>query len=253
MRIDWSPLRRELALWRAERLVLPFWWRDDDAVAVTPALDQLAAMAEDLDLPAHLAVIPAEAEAALASYIADTQHLIPVVHGWSHENHAPDGQKKAEFGQPRAGATASLAQGLTHLQQLFGPRLLPAFVAPWNRLHPAFLPDLAAAGYRIVSTHGLRAAAQAHPGLLAINSHIDPIDWRGTRGLVGPDTIIDQTVAHLQARRQRAEDNGEPLGYLTHHLVHIAEIWSFSHAYLSELQAGGARSTPLSHALKDLE
>ena len=31
----------ELAQWRSEELTLPIWWRDDDAIAPTPALERL--------------------------------------------------------------------------------------------------------------------------------------------------------------------------------------------------------------------
>ena len=48
----------ELARWRAEGLSLPIWWRDDDAIAPTPALERLLALAEQFEAPLHLAVIP---------------------------------------------------------------------------------------------------------------------------------------------------------------------------------------------------
>ena len=89
MTIDWSPLTRELARWRAARLALPLWWRDDDATDVTPALTGLTALSTDLGLPVHLAVIPKPASEALASHCAGHRCLVPVVHGWSHANTAP--------------------------------------------------------------------------------------------------------------------------------------------------------------------
>lgn len=251
MRIDWSPLRTELALWRAEKRVLPLWWRDDDAVDVTPALDELSQLATDLAMPVHLAVIPAFAQQALADYVGEQPRLVPTVHGWAHENRAPESQKKAEFGQVHADSAELLERGLTRLTALFGARLAPAFVAPWNRLHPDMLPLLVHSGYRIVSTFTPRAAVEPIPGLLAVNTHIDPIDWRGTRDLTGPEHIIGQAVRHLEARRQGGEDSTEPLGYLTHHLVHTPDIWSFSRAFLSEMLDGGAVSMTLTQSLKE--
>ena len=76
------------------------------------------------------------------------------------------------------------------------------------------------------------------PGLVQINTHIDPIFWRGTRGLVPPDTLVAQTVSLLRDRRQGRADRDEPLGYLTHHLVHDADIWEFSRQFLTELGNG---------------
>ena len=98
MKTDWSPLNSELALWRAEQRPLPIWWRDDDAVEPTPALDRLTALANTLGLPVHAAVIPKLAQPSLAKFCADQDQVIPLVHGWQHVSHAPGGHKKAEFG-----------------------------------------------------------------------------------------------------------------------------------------------------------
>lgn len=250
---DWTPLRAELAQWRAAQLSLPLWWRDDDAVTLTPALDHLSQMASDLTLPVHLAVIPAGAQQALADHVARTPLLVPTVHGWAHHNTAPPGQKKAEFGHLRPGIAGELAQGLTRLRDLFGSSLVPAFVAPWNRLHPEVLPLLVQTGYRIVSTFAPRPSPCPAPGLRAINTHIDPIDWRGTRGLIDPDRIIFQTVAVLSARRHGTADTREPFGYLTHHLVHTPDVWRFSNRFLRELLYGGAQSVTLTQSLKETE
>ncbi|MGZ2256429.1 polysaccharide deacetylase family protein [Roseobacter sp. A03A-229] len=251
MGIDWTPLRAELANWRRACQVLPVWWRDDDAISATPALEKLSLIAEELSLPVHLAVIPAFADEAVAKAVAKTPFLIPTVHGWAHENRAPEGQKKAEFGAVHTDTEQLLARGLTELRARFGTRLVPAFVAPWNRLHSDVLPHLVTAGYRAVSTFAPRTAVSPVPGLVQINTHIDPIEWRGTRGLTAPDQIIAETVKALRDRRDGASDPTEPFGYLTHHLVHDADIWSFSRAFLTELMEGGAVSMPLTQVLKE--
>ena len=94
---DRTPLDHELDLWEKESLTLPLWWRDDDAIAPTPQLDRLSEMSQRLGLPVHLAVIPKLAEEALAEHVRVRPNLLPVVHGWAHENHAPEGEKKSEF------------------------------------------------------------------------------------------------------------------------------------------------------------
>ena len=76
MLIDWSPLRRCLAACRAERCTLPFWWRDDDAIEPTPALDRLDALAATLDIPVHLAVIPDPARQSLAARVAASGRFV---------------------------------------------------------------------------------------------------------------------------------------------------------------------------------
>ena len=91
MIVDWRPLMVELEVWQSTGLSLPLWWRDDDAVTITPQLDRLTALSDRLGLPVHLAVIPQDADDALTGHILDNSCLIPVVHGWAHQNHAPQG------------------------------------------------------------------------------------------------------------------------------------------------------------------
>ncbi|MFD2740445.1 polysaccharide deacetylase family protein [Sulfitobacter aestuarii] len=239
-RIDWSPLRRELARWRREERVLPIWWRDDDAVAVTPALHQLASLSAELALSVHVAVIPKYAEPALAAFCADAPTLVPLVHGWAHQNNAQAAQKKSEFGHYRPEAPAETQQALDRLRGLFVADLLPVFVPPWNRISPDLIPHLAPQGYRALSTYTPRRAPCPAPGLLQINTHIDPIRWRGGGGLLDPERQIGDLAALLVERREGRQDNDEPLGLLSHHLVHDAAIWEFCRACLSELLTGGA-------------
>lgn len=235
---DWTPLDQELDRWRDQRLTLPLWWRDDDAIAPTPQLDQLAALAAKVGLPVHLAVIPARVSPALAQDLPP--HLIPVVHGWAHQNHAPAGEKKAEFGahRPLPDMAAEARDGLARLQTLFGPALPPLFVPPWNRIAPEITATLPALGYRMISTFTPRKTPLAAPGLSQINTHLDPIDWRGSRSLAAPERLIDQIARQLTDRREGRADADEPYGILTHHLVHDAAIWDFTTALLVRLMQG---------------
>ncbi len=245
MRINWTPLRAELALWRAARMDLPLWWRDDDAITCTPALERLTALSTRMGLPVHLAIIPEMADETLAHQCLDGNSLIPMVHGWAHKNHAPGGAKKAEFGHPRPGLVADAERGLARLRGIFGPSLLPVFVPPWNRIHFGLMAELAKLGYRGVSTFTPRKGRMAAPGLVQINTHIDPIHWRGGGGLLQAETLVAQVVETLAARRVGAADRAEPLGILTHHLVHDAAIWAFTQALIEELLEGGARAVNL--------
>lgn len=241
---DWTPLDRELDAWDKAGMTLPLWWRDDDAVADTPALRQLDALSTETGLPVHLAVIPAGADAALGALVAAHTHLIPLVHGRAHENHAPEGQKKAEFGphRPPAEMKADIAWGLSRLSDLFGPRLRPVFVPPWNRIAPELVAGLAGLGFAALSAFAPRKTALAAPGLARINTHLDPIDWRGTRSLVAPDRLIAQMALQLADRRSGYADNDEPYGLLTHHLAHDGAIWDFTARLLSRLRNGPTRA-----------
>lgn len=237
MKVDWAPLRDEFRLWRAAGMTLPLWWRDDDAVAPTQALDRLETLSAKTGVPVHLAVIPHDATEVLARSLND--QFVPVVHGWAHTNNQVEG-KKAEFGDGRdvAAARADLEHSLARMKTLFGARLAPMFVPPWNRFDVNLLPILAALGFDALSTYLPRKVAEPVAGVTQINTHIDPIFWRGTRGLVSHETLVAQTVALLQARRAGEQDNAEPLGYLTHHLVHDADIWEFSQQFLQEMRDG---------------
>ena len=77
----WLPLAAELDRWSEAGRQIRLWLRDDDAVAPTPALDRLSALGERFALPVLLAVIPAQAEPALAEALRDRPSLLPCQHG----------------------------------------------------------------------------------------------------------------------------------------------------------------------------
>lgn len=247
---DWRPLDDELELWAKAGLRLPIWWRDDDAVAPGANLDRLARMASDAGLPLHLAVIPKMAEPALMRWLDDHPHVVVLVHGWAHRSHAPATEKKAEFGahRPTPEALYDAGRGLVHLRDLFGDRVAPVFVPPWNRVAPGVVSGLAGLGFDTLSTYLPRKAAFAAPNLRQVNTHLDPIDWRGHRSLADADDLIRATVRQLADRRTGAADAKEPFGLLTHHLVHDAAIWDFTHQMVARLTNGPChawRHTPL--------
>ncbi|WP_146348055.1 polysaccharide deacetylase family protein [Phaeobacter marinintestinus] len=243
MTLDWSSLDAELAMWTEQGLTLPVWWRDDDAVAPTAALGRLTALSDQTGLNVHLAIIPSGATPALVAAVRANPTLIPVVHGWAHRNHAPLGEKKAEFGahRPTAAALEDARAGLERLTSLFGDSLRQMFVPPWNRIAPEVVIGLPALGYTAMSTFTPRKAAMAAPGLACINTHLDPIDWKGSRSLVAPDRLIAQIAGQLADRREGRADNAEPYGLLTHHLAHDDAIWEFMAALVTRLMAGPVR------------
>jgi len=237
--VDWGPLRHALAACRSEGIDVPFWWRDDDATHVTPALQKLAQLAERVVLPVHLAIIPAHASPDLPAACAEML-TIPVIHGWSHTDHSGPDEKKNEFLTPRATATEDSAEALSRMRKLFTTDLRRMFVPPWNRISAEVVSVLSRQGYQAISTFGPRPASHAAPGLRQVNTHLDPIWWRGTRDLIDPDQLIGKASAHVTARIQGEEDQSEPFGILTHHLVHTPAIWSFVEEFVHEMLAGGA-------------
>ncbi|WP_299726972.1 polysaccharide deacetylase family protein [uncultured Tateyamaria sp.] len=239
MTADWAPLRAALARLRSDGIALPVWWRDDDAISATPTLDRLMAASAQARIPVHLAIIPAHVDDTLVDRL-DPDILIPVVHGWAHQDHSGGVGKKNEFLTPRSDAQADASRAIDRMRDIFGADLRAMFVPPWNRIGAEVVEALAAQGYTALSTFGPRIDVQAAPGLAQINTHIDPIWWKGSRDLVDPEQLIAQACQHLDARRTGAEDSTEPFGLLTHHLVHTEAIWTFSAAFLHELLDGGA-------------
>lgn len=250
MTTDWSPLRQVLRQFRTDGADLPIWWRDDDAIAPTQELDRLHDISARLSLPVHIAVIPGLAHATLVQRMSGTDQMVPIVHGWQHQNHAPEGAKTAEFGSLRPSAATEIASAMTRMRTLFEEAFLPVFVPPWNRIDPALGPVLVSAGFRGLSTFTPRVTREAAPNLVRVNCHIDPIDWRGTRGLIAPDQIIAATVSNLTRRLHGETDSTEPFGYLTHHLVHTPALWDFTESYLTELLEGGASVQSLAPLLE---
>jgi hypothetical protein len=242
---DWSALDQALARAKDKGRAVAFWWRDDDAAAHTPALDRLLALAVRFGVPLVLAPVPALVEPSLVDRLGGGPRVGVVVHGLRHANHAPPGEAKAEFGahRPLGALKADAAAGLRAAQTRFGARLHPVFVPPWNRIAPALVAALQTLGFRGLSAFGDRAARAAAPGLAQVNTHLDPIAWRAGRGLAAPDALIAGIARCIESRLCMA-DAPEPIGVLTHHLVHDEAIWTFCEALLERLAAHPAVRLP---------
>lgn len=238
----WTTLNDELSRWADAGAPATLWWRDDDATQPSSALDRLLAIAERASVPVALAVIPRDIDAGLNTRLQACGRSSVLQHGWSHANHAPEGERDEEFGPHRPVATmlAELAEGWRRTAAL--PRSLPVLVAPWNRMDAGMLGELPKAGLSAVSTLGPRASAEPAPGVRQTNVHADIVDWSGHRGFVGEAAALGQIVDHLRQRRAGAVDAGEPTGLMTHHLFHDEGCWWFVEELLHRVQAhAGAR------------
>ena len=243
---EWSDLKAELEAWRRRGRRAAFWWRDDDAVETTPALERLLGLAGRHGVPLMLAVIPARATPGLVERLARGRAgagagpgVVPVQHGFAHRNHAPAGERKWELGthRPLAEVLEELARGRARMAALFGPDWCPVLVPPWNRIAPEVTAELGALGYSGLSTLGPRAAPWACPGVRQVNTHLDIMRWAAPRGFLGTAPALAQVTAHLKARRDGTADPEEPTGILTHHLAHDAEAWDFLDRLLGTLRA----------------
>ncbi len=233
---DWRPLHAELDRWGEAGRRIRLWLRDDDAIAPSPALDRLAGLGERFELPVLLAVIPMEAEVALAAALRAMPALLPCQHGCRHRNLAAEDEKKSEFGpsRPAADVAADLALGRQRLADLFGAALLPVFVPPWNRIDPARAAVLPGLGYAGLSCfRGYRLGAAGGPPLA--NTHLDIMDWAGGRIGRAPQDLIAETCRLLAEQRSQAVDDTD-FGLLLHHRDHDATAWSFLDAFLAVTQ-----------------
>jgi len=195
-----------------------FWLRDDDAIEPSALLERLLALSGSHAIPLTLAAIPACSGEALAKRLACASHVTIAVHGWSHTNHAMPGEKKQELGihRPVEQILSELSQGFNRLADLHGQQFVPLLVPPWNRIAPLIVEALFNLGYRGLSTFGA-----ASPGPIAIiNTHVDLIDWKGSRGGRAHDTLVAELIEQITR-------NTAPIGLLTHHLVHDSVAWQF--------------------------
>ncbi|MBB4015979.1 putative glycosyltransferase [Chelatococcus caeni] len=237
----WAELDEALDVLARTGRRLGLWWRDDDAVQPTPALDRLLALSGQAGVPVAIAAIPSQAGHGLAVRLAMAPQASVLVHGFAHADHAPAGEKKAEFGPHRdlTEMERELRSGLAMARAVFGEKLVPVFVPPWNRCVPALAPALARAGYAGLSLFGDRTAPDM-AGLPLVNTHLDPIDWHGTRSLAEPARLLAGLAKAILRRAGGIADADEPIGLLTHHAVHDEAVWRFCERLLTTLRNSGA-------------
>jgi hypothetical protein len=235
---NWSPVHEELDYWSTVGKTASFWWRDDDAIEDTPQLGRLLRLSDATGTPLTLAVIPTYAVNELAEQTEDRGHISIAVHGYSHQNYAPKTEKKRELGLHRESqiVLSELSQGFTKLEAMFPNGFIKALVPPWNRIDHQLVEQLPRLGFSSLSTFQPRQSKYAAPGLPQVNCHIDPIEWHGTRSLVPSDVLVEQTRSLLERQRLGLIDAEEPLGLLTHHLVHDDAIWDFTESFVKLVQ-----------------
>jgi hypothetical protein len=228
---DWGDLQAELDRCRSPMM---FWWRDDDAIAETPALATLLCLRAELDLPLALAVVPAHVEPSLVARL-DREAAIGILqHGWDHTNHAEARAPRSEFppGRSPAEIQAQLTQGRQRLHDLFPGRFLPVLVPPFNALAADAVEAVRASDLSRISL----ASDFAGLALPSRNVHADLIDWR-RGGAVSTASAVRSLILALRLRRFGLTEAGRPIGVLTHHLVHDEGIWSLTRELLSRLKA----------------
>jgi len=233
----WEPLNEELSRWQDSGLTATLWWRDDDAVRVTPELEKLLTVAANTGTAPAIAVIPA---------VLKTNHMTPLndtlfdcdgcavfVHGFAHVNHASAGEKKCEFANQRSSDVMEdeIRRGVQILSAF--DCFHAVFVPPWNRASDKLMDVLVEAGIRGFSGYGPRPAPMPKAGLKQVNTHMDIIDWKGSRGFAGTERVLTMMTRHLRQKRHGLADVQEPTGVLSHHLVHDDDCTSFLDEFIT--------------------
>jgi len=216
--------------WFAERgRKVRFWWRDDDAIEPTPALDRMLEIANRHRVDVALAVIPKTATEALADRLAEETHALVLQHGFQHKNFQRKdlGEKAAELGARRDPdeLMAQLTEGKARLKALFGDKFITAMVPPWNRIDPEIsrrLPGIGLPGLSSFTWHNFPRAHQ-------VQSHIDILKWKKQVRFIGWTSAYLRFDLQLTRRRNTRP---EPLGILSHHLAHDEECFAFLETFL---------------------
>ena len=234
----WDDLTVELDAWAERGRRATLWLRDDDAQTRTGALERLLHLGERFRVPFGLAVIPDGCEPLLSKLLERYSSVSVLQHGYSHQNHAPAEQKKAEYGDHRKISTMlqELNRGNDCLSARFPDNFLPVLVPPWNRISNSLMGGLTSIGFKGLSTYQPRPRREPFVGLVQSNCHADLIDWRASRSFVGNETILEQITAHL-GRRRLGDVDDEVTGLLTHHRNHDRACWGFLECLLERTRS----------------
>ena len=216
--LGWRALKIELERWRRQGRRPRLWWRDDDARAPGPQLRRLLVHATRADVPLCLAVIPYGLDPDLCAAVAPYVRVTILQHGFDHLNKA--GAAPSEFSPADAPeqVAARLADGWARLDGF--ERRLPVYVPPWNSLTPNVEAALVLCGNRAVSAWSQLSS----PG--RVDTHVDLMRWRGEPRFAGRERVLARLTAQLHLRRRFGAWE-EPVGLLTHHLVHDEDAWRF--------------------------
>jgi len=220
-------LNHELAIWRRAWHVPVLWWRDDDAREPTWQLDRLLEVRRDL--PLMLAVIPDVDLHPLANRLSAASGVDVAQHGVDHANKlAPDGPR-SEFleSTTQAEINAAVSAGRARLVAAGLPPV--TFVPPWNEPNDRLIAAIVEAKY---DGYSIGINGRERDGLKHIGAQLDILRWKGKPHFKGRRRVFDAIRKQLEARRRRGAFN-EPLGILTHHLVHDDAAWHFLDWFVS--------------------
>ena len=219
-------LDRELANWRKVGRAPSMWWRDDDARTPTPELDRLLNVAAGA--PVSLAIIPDGDLTALAKRLDGAPGVSIAQHGVDHENRRASGEARSEFVH---GTPASVvARAVVHARRrMEDAGLAPIFFTPpWNESDAPLLEAIRTASY---PAYSVGIYGRPEEGLLHFGAQVDFLRWKGAPRFRSSGRIFNSLRRQLEWRRT-TDRFSEPIGILTHHLVHDERTWRFLEWFL---------------------
>lgn len=221
-------LNLELGRWRSLGRTPRLWWRDDDARSLTPTLERLHDLADGR--PIALAIIPDGDLHALAGWLRRARNITVGQHGVDHVNRRGPGEPPSEyFRGASVGAVCAAIRAARERMRRAG--LAPVFYAPpWNQVDDTLVTALDRAGF---SAFSAGSDAPVEPEVAFLGAQIDILRWKGgPPRFRGSTRILGAVRRHLRQRR-RSGRLDEPIGLLTHHLVHDANAWRFLDWFLA--------------------
>lgn len=221
MQLSYLMLLRELARWTKLGKTPAIWWRDDDAREATSQLDRLLRVRDGL--PISLAVVPDGDLEGLASILRAAPEVSISQHGMDHVNRLSDGSRRSEYLDDATQAQVSdCVRGSRKRLEEAG--FQPAFYTPcWNVFDERLLRAVKAANY---TTYSAGIFGRPTPELGHIGAGLDVLRWKRAPRFRGRARIFKELRRQLRMRR-RSQDFQEPVGLLTHHLVHDEPTWRF--------------------------
>lgn len=235
--MDWLDLTDELDQWACEGRMASLWWRDDDAIDMTPGLRRTLDMSRQFEAPVHLALIPAKLASGFNRQLEREPYVHVLQHGYSHANHAPRG-RYCELGddRPQDVVKAELVEGNRILKEALAPWLLPVLVPPWNVIGASVISMLPQIGLNALSAAGPRKSRFTEDEVEVQNIHFEPLFWPGgSAQFMGTAAVLGAMIAHLRGRRTGLFDPDEATGFGTHHLQNDDASWAFTERVLEEI------------------
>jgi len=120
------------------------------------------------------------------------------------------------------------------MRRLFPRQSRHILIPPWNRFPAELTGHLLPLGFTVLSGFQLRRQYWAAEGVVQLNTHIDPVDWKGQDSVAGCKTALAAAQRCLQVMRLGAAPQ-QTLGLLTHHLRHDSAGWDFIVEFLARV------------------